>query len=81
MNTVNPHETSGTLNAFLENHIDNHAVVAGFNTMISKLRCYGTVPSRVSFIALGIHFGMTGNDISTMLSLAGMEPLFKLCKF
>ena len=75
MNTVNPHETSGTLNAFLENHIDNHAVVAGFNTMISKLRCYGTVPSRVSLIALGIHFGMSGDDISTMLSLAGMEPL------
>ena len=75
LNTVNPHENSGTLNAFLENHIENHAVVAGFNTMISKLRRYGTIPSRVSLIALGIHFGMTGDDISTMLSLAGMEPL------
>lgn len=43
--------------------------------MISKLRCYGIIPSRINLIAIGIHFGMTSDDISTMLCFAGMEPL------
>lgn len=75
LNTSSSYETCGTLNAFLEERIDNPAIVAGFNTMISKLRCYGTIPSRIKLIALGIHFGMTPDDISSMLCLAGMEPL------
>lgn len=75
LNTTNSNGTSGTLNSFLEENIDNPAIVAGFNTMISKLRCYGTIPSRMSLIALGIHFRMTADDICTMLCLAGMEPL------
>lgn len=75
MHTTNTGEISGTLNSFLNEHIDNTTVVAGFNTMVSKLRCYGTVPSRTSLIALGIHFGMTAEHISTMLGRAGMEAL------
>lgn len=67
--------TPGTLNSFLAQSIDNPAIIAGFNTMISKLRCYGTIPSRIHLISLGIHFRMTADDISTMLLLAGMEPL------
>lgn len=75
MHTTNTGEMPGTLNSFLKEHIDNAAVVTGFNTMVSKLRCYGTVPSRTSLIALGIHFRMTVDDINTMLGLAGMEAL------
>lgn len=75
LNTSSSYETHGTLNAFLKERIDNPAIIAGFNTMISKLRCYGTIPSRIKLIALGIHFGMTPDDISFMLCLAGMEPL------
>ena len=75
LNTANADDTYGTLNSFLEERIENPAIVAGFNTMISKLRCYGTIPSRIHLIALGIHFGMTADDIDMMLHLAGMESL------
>lgn len=75
LNTDGSNETSSTLNSFLEKRIDNPAIISSFNTMISKLRCYGTIPSRIHLIALGIHLQMTANDISTMLELAGMEPL------
>lgn len=75
INTASTNEIPGTLNSFLEENIDNPAIVACFNTMISKLRCYGTVPSRIHLIALGIHFRMTSDDINTMLGFAGMEPL------
>lgn len=75
LNTMNTGSNSGTLNAFLCEVIDNPSIVAGFNTMISKLRCYGIVPSRIHLIALGIHLGMTADDISIMLGFAGMEPL------
>ena len=75
IHTSDTGEISGTLNSFLKEHIDNLGGVAGFNTMVSKLRCYGIVPSRTGLIALGIHFGMTADGISTMLELAGMESL------
>lgn len=75
LNTISTGKTPGTLNAFLKENIDNPAIVAGFNTMISKLRCYGIIPTRIHLIALGIHFRMTAVDINTMLGFAGMEPL------
>lgn len=75
LNTINTNGIPGTLNSFLGEYIDNPAIVTGFNTMISKLRCYGTIPSRINLIALGIHFRMSADDINTMLDLAGMEPL------
>lgn len=75
LNTIDSPDTPGTLNAFLNEKLDNPAIIAGFNTMISKLRCYGTIPARIKLIALGIHFCMTPDDISSMLRLAGMEPL------
>ena len=74
-NTVSINGRPGTLNSFLEENIDNPALIASFNTMISKLRRYGTIPSRIHLIALGIHFRMTADDINTMLYFAGMEPL------
>ena len=43
--------------------------------MVSKFRCHGTIPSRIHLLALGIHLGMTADDINTMLGFAGMEPL------
>ncbi|MCM1500950.1 MAG: helix-turn-helix domain-containing protein [Clostridium sp.] len=75
MNATHTGKAPGTLNAFLSETISAPSVVAGFNTMISKLRCRGTVPARMHLIALGIHLGMTAGDISTMLGFAGMEPL------
>ncbi len=75
LNTTDADGKSGTLNSFLSAYIDNPSVVAGFNTMISKLRCYGTIPSRMHLIALGIHLHMTAHDLNTMLVLSGMEPL------
>lgn len=75
VNTVGSQEKFCTLNAFLKKRIENPAIVAGFNTMISKLRCYGIIPSRINLSAIGIHFGMTSDDISTMLCFAGMEPI------
>ena len=75
LNTISSSERPGTLNSFLEENINNPAIIAGFNTMISKLRCYGSIPSRIHLIALGIHFRMTADDINTMLCFAGMEPL------
>lgn len=75
INTIDADRNSGTLNAFLCEVIDDSSVVACFNTMVSKLRCYGIVPSRIHLIALGIHLGMTSDDISIMLGFAGMEPL------
>ena len=75
LNTMYDDKNSGTLNAFLSEIIDAPSIVAGFNTMISKLRCYGIVPSRTHLIALGIYLGMTADDIDIMLGFAGMEPL------
>lgn len=75
LNTLNAGESPGTLNGFLRETIDDPSLVAGFNTMVSKLKCHGTVPSRIHLIALGIHLRMTANDINTMLDFAGMEPL------
>lgn len=75
LNTIDADGKQGTLNSFLSQHIENPAIVAGFNTMISKLRCYGMIPSRMHLIALGIHLHMTAEDLNTMLVFAGMEPL------
>ncbi|MGN0475277.1 MAG: helix-turn-helix domain-containing protein [Acutalibacteraceae bacterium] len=75
MNTTNADGSHGTLNSFLSECIDNPATAASFNTMISKLRRYGTIPSRISLIALGIHMRMTADDLNTMLTLSGMEKL------
>lgn len=75
LNTLGASEVPGTLNSFLTETIDNPALVASFNTMVSKLRCHGTIPSRIHLLALGIHLGMTTDDINTMLDFAGMEPL------
>lgn len=75
MNTTDADGSRGTLNSFLSECIDNPATAASFNTMISKLRRYGTIPSRISLIALGIHMRMTADDLNTMLALSGMEKL------
>lgn len=75
INTTNADGKCGTLNSFLGECINDPATVASFNTMISKLRRYGTIPSRISLIALGIHMRMTADDINTMLNLSGMERL------
>ncbi len=75
MNTADVDGNHGTLNSFLSECIDNPATAASFNTMISKLRRYGTIPSRISLIALGIHMRMTADDLNTMLALSGMEKL------
>lgn len=75
LNTTDEKGGHGTLNSFLSQFIDNPATVSGFNTMISKLRCYGTIPARTSLIALGIHMCMTADDMNTMLTLSGMERL------
>lgn len=75
LNTQHTSESSGTLNGFLRESIDNPRLIAGFNTMVSKLKCHGTIPSRIHLIALGIHLRMTAEDINTMLDFAGMEPL------
>lgn len=75
LNTIEANGKQGTLNSFLSQHIENPAIVAGFNTMMSKLRCYGIIPSRMPLIALGIHLHMTAEDLNTMLVFAGMEPL------
>lgn len=75
LNTLGSGEIAGTLNSFLTETIDNPALIASFNTMVSKFRCHGTIPSRIHLLALGIHLGMTADDINTMLGFAGMEPL------
>lgn len=75
LNTADENGKQGTLNSFLSEFIDNPSIVSGFNTMISKLRCYGTIPSRINLIALGIHMRMTADDMNTMLTLSGMERL------
>ncbi|MCM1159185.1 MAG: helix-turn-helix domain-containing protein [Bacteroidales bacterium] len=75
LNTADAHGVPRSLNSFLQETVDNPSIAAGFNTMVSKLRCRGTVPSRIHLIALGIHLRMTANDIDTMLCFAGMEPL------
>lgn len=75
LNTIGVSETPCTLNAFLQETMDDPALIAGFNTMLSKLRCHGTIPSRIRLIALGIHLRMTTDDINTMLNFAGMESL------
>lgn len=75
LNTFHTGESPGTLNRLLRETIDDPSLVAGFNTMISKLKCHGIVPSRIHLIALGIHLRMTADDINTMLDFAGMEPL------
>ncbi len=75
MNTTDVDGSHGTLNSFLCEFIDNPAIAASFNTMISKLRRYGTIPSRINLIALGIHMRMTADDMNTMLTLSGMEKL------
>lgn len=75
LNTLGISEAPCTLNAFLQETMDDPNLIAGYNTMVSKLRCHGIIPSRIRLIALGIHLRMTANDINTMLGLAGMEPL------
>lgn len=75
LNTLNDSQMTGTLNSFLTETIDNPRLVASYNTMLSKLRCHGIVPSRIYLLALGIHLSMTAEDINTMLRFAGMEPL------
>lgn len=75
LNTINGSEMTGSLNSFLTETIDNPRLVASYNTMLSKLRCHGIVPSRIYLLALGIHLSMTAEDINTMLRFAGMEPL------
>ena len=75
MNTMSENGERGTVNSFLSGLIENPAVVTEFNTAISKLRCYGEIPSRNKLIALGIHLRMTADDINTLLEFAGMEKL------
>lgn len=75
VNTLNADGSHGTLNSFLNECIDNPATAENFNTMISKLRCYGIIPSRMMLIALGIYMRMTADDLNMMLALSGMEKL------
>lgn len=75
LNTADENGARGTLNSFLSRFVNHPHIVSNFNTMVSKLRCYGIIPSRISLIALGIHMGMTAEHMNIMLTLSGMEPL------
>lgn len=50
-------------------------IPARFEKDISALMTRGVVPRREKLIALCVHLGLLCEEIDTMLSLAGMEPL------